>query len=225
MKKIFIILFVMILQAGGATRPEYGIQSNIPDYYALINARIVTEPGKVIENGTIIFRNGVIENVGSKLSVPASARIVDLKGCSLYPGFIDPSVEKKSESPKKPGGMRRSAPVYTVDRKGGQHWNPTVHPEVSLKVDFTYDKKLQENYIKQGFTSIHLVSNDGLFSGSGAIADLGVSYSGDALIDTRPIQMMSLKKGTSKLDYPGSLMGSIALIRQSFMDAAWYDQA
>ena len=42
-----------------------------PRIYAITGARIVTAPGKVIENGTIVMREDSIEAVGAKVTVPS----------------------------------------------------------------------------------------------------------------------------------------------------------
>ncbi len=57
--------------------------------FAIVNARIVTVSGGVIENGTLIIRNGKIESVGANVSVPSGAERIDAKGLSVYPGMID----------------------------------------------------------------------------------------------------------------------------------------
>jgi imidazolonepropionase-like amidohydrolase len=56
---------------------------------AITNARInpVTRP--VIERGTIIVKDGVIDAVGTNVAVPGGARIIDAAGADVYPGFID----------------------------------------------------------------------------------------------------------------------------------------
>ncbi len=57
--------------------------------FAIINARIVTVSGAVIENGTVLIQDGRIAAVGANLSVPANAEKIDGKGLSVYPGMID----------------------------------------------------------------------------------------------------------------------------------------
>ncbi len=57
--------------------------------FAIINARIVTVSGAVIENGTVLIQDGKIAAVGANLSVPANAEKIDGKGLSVYPGMID----------------------------------------------------------------------------------------------------------------------------------------
>lgn len=59
---------------------------------ALTNARIITMAGSdggVIEQGTILINGDRIEAVGGAVTVPDGATIVDLKGKTVTPGFID----------------------------------------------------------------------------------------------------------------------------------------
>jgi len=44
--------------AQAQTTPAEGIRTNTPAVHALINARIVQAPGKVIHNGTLVIRDG-----------------------------------------------------------------------------------------------------------------------------------------------------------------------
>ncbi len=57
------------------TTPSVKAQ-NSPDVYAIINARIVTVSGPVIERGTVVIRNGLIQAVGTSVATPPDAREV-----------------------------------------------------------------------------------------------------------------------------------------------------
>jgi imidazolonepropionase-like amidohydrolase len=57
--------------------------------FALTNARIVTVSGPVIENGTILVENGRIKAVGKEAAVPSGVRVINARGLSVYPGFIN----------------------------------------------------------------------------------------------------------------------------------------
>ena len=59
--------------------------------YAITNARIVTAAGPAIEKGTLVLRDGVIEDVGAAVAAPADAVVVDGTGLVVYPGLIDMS--------------------------------------------------------------------------------------------------------------------------------------
>ena len=56
---------------------------------AIQGATIHTVTNGVIENGTIIFNDGVITAIGANLDIPAGTRVVDGAGKHVYPGLID----------------------------------------------------------------------------------------------------------------------------------------
>src|SRR6266568_4138251 len=57
--------------------------------HALVGGKIVTKPGEVIESGTIVIRDGLIRAVGKDVTPPPDARVWDMKGTTIYAGFID----------------------------------------------------------------------------------------------------------------------------------------
>lgn len=57
--------------------------------FALTNAKIYTVTNGIIENGTLLINNGVIEAVGADVKIPADAEVIDCKGKEIYPGMID----------------------------------------------------------------------------------------------------------------------------------------
>ncbi len=56
---------------------------------ALVGARIHTAAGPPIENGTIVFQDGVITALGADVSPPGGAEVVDLSGMVIMPGMLD----------------------------------------------------------------------------------------------------------------------------------------
>ena len=56
---------------------------------AITNARIIVGSGQVIESGTIIVRGGKIVSVTAGAAPTQGLRIIDAKGMSAMPGFID----------------------------------------------------------------------------------------------------------------------------------------
>jgi len=57
--------------------------------FAIVNARVVTVSGGVIENGTVVIQNGKITAVGANAAAPSGAERIDATGLSVYPGMID----------------------------------------------------------------------------------------------------------------------------------------
>ncbi len=57
--------------------------------WAITNARIFPVSGPVIPKGTVVIKGNTIQAVGASVAIPSGARVVDAKGGSVYPGFID----------------------------------------------------------------------------------------------------------------------------------------
>lgn len=56
---------------------------------AFINARIITMEEKSYERGAILVEGGKILEVGENISVPSEAKLIDVEGKYILPGFID----------------------------------------------------------------------------------------------------------------------------------------
>ena len=56
---------------------------------AITNARIIVGSGTVIPSGTIIVRAGKIASVGAGAANTQGLTVIDAKGMSAMPGFID----------------------------------------------------------------------------------------------------------------------------------------
>src|SRR2546426_12451528 len=77
-------------QPPSSAQPE-GLRQNTLAVHALVNVKVVLAPGRSIEKGTIVVRDGVIVTVGESDDTipPADARVWDLAGRTFYPGLID----------------------------------------------------------------------------------------------------------------------------------------
>jgi imidazolonepropionase-like amidohydrolase len=65
-RSLAVVFFASALSASAqiTTAPKHGIRENDPRLHALTNARVVTAPGKVIDKGVVVIRDGVIVDVG-----------------------------------------------------------------------------------------------------------------------------------------------------------------
>ena len=57
--------------------------------HALVGGTVVTRPGESITGATIVIRDGFIQAVGKDVVAPADARVWDMKGLTIYAGFIE----------------------------------------------------------------------------------------------------------------------------------------
>ena len=189
------------------TRPQEGLRENVPTVHALTKVRIVPRPGEVIESGAVLLRNGLIEAVGTNVPIPEDARIWDLSGLTVYPGFIDAYAHfgKGVESPK------RNQPA---------HWNTSVHPQRSVLEAVSISGDDVKKRRELGFTTAHLVPSGGIFSGKGAVVQMTAPDAASFVLKRRASQNLAFE--TLGSTYPKSLMGCLALIRQTLSDAEWY---
>ncbi len=222
---IAIVLFVFPLTKGQSTYPPHGLHQNPSTAYAFVNCRLATMPGKYYDEGVLIIRNGLVENAGKKLKTPQDAQVIDLKGAYVYPGLIDIYASYGIEEVDKPAGGRSKAPQYEGKNTGPNAWNDAVRPEDKAANSLEHKEETAAKWRKMGFTTVHSVPNDGVFRGSGALVQLGDGPLASDLLQPVTHQCLSFSKGSSTQAYPSSLMGAIALIRQTFLDARWYKEA
>ncbi len=85
--RILSTLFIALLTVGSAfAQISRQAQSG---KFALTNATIYTVTDGVIENGTVVINNGIIDAVGTDVSIPSDAIVIDYSGQEIYPGMID----------------------------------------------------------------------------------------------------------------------------------------
>ncbi|WP_299184422.1 amidohydrolase family protein [uncultured Aquimarina sp.] len=227
MKKLFLSLAVIFMGFNFYAQEYFpkndGVKTSNSNYTVFTNAVIHTSPGTEINNGTLIIQKGKIQQVGTGLSIPKNSIVIDLQGKHVYASFIDPFTSFGIKKPKRQGGSFRSNPQYDASREG-YYWNDHIRPETNSLDDFTYDKKKADEFIKAGFGTLNTHMPDGIIRGTGLLVALNNDGTkGDRLLSDASSQLLSFSKSNkSKQMYPTSLMGSMALLRQVYLDAKWY---
>ena len=220
-EKLLIIIFFASLQIFAQDNfPVNGVSNNFKPTHAFINGHIIIDSKNKIENGTLIIRGDKIIAVDSNLVIPNGSIIHDLNGDFIYPSFID--LNSGYGLPKVKKGKYNYRPQYKSDKKGAFHWNEAIHPEVEACALFVVDKKAASNYLKNGFGAVLSHVKDGIIRGTGCLVLLSHKSNHQNIIKQNSSSHLSFNKGVSAQKNPSSLMGSIALIRQTFLDAEWY---
>ncbi|MEJ6792766.1 MAG: amidohydrolase family protein [Lacinutrix sp.] len=199
-----------------------GVKTISSNYTAVTNAKIHVSPTQVIENGTIIIKDGKIISIGKDVSIPKNAVVTDLTGKSVYPSFIDIYSTFGVDKPKRSVGNSR-APQYDAEREG-HYWNDHIRAEQNAIDMFNYDNKEAEKLIAAGFGVVNTHIDDGIIRGTGTLVALNSKESNaNRILSTKSAQYLGTSKSvTSRQSYPNSIMGSFALLRQVNMDANWY---
>lgn len=225
MKKLIYFLVLAMISCSLYAQPTFpvnGVHDDRDGLYALTNATIFTKYNQKVENATLIIRDGKVEMVGAKIPIPNGAVVLDMKGKFIYPSFIDIYADYgMPEQPKSKHDWR--APEQFVSKKDGAYgWNEAIKSEINAAEIFKVTDKDAKDWRNVGFGTVLTHQHDGIARGSGAAVLLCEKTENEVILKDKASAHYSFSKGTSKQGYPSSLMGSIALLRQTYLDADWY---
>ncbi len=205
------------------TFPQNGVYDERDGLYAFTNATIQKSWNEKIENATLLIRNGRIEAVGTGIAVPKEAVVFDLKGRFIYPSFIDPfSNYGMPEAPPPAQRGRGESQQQLSSKKGAYSWNEAMKTEFNAGETFTTNEKDAEILRGSGFGAVLTHRFDGISRGSGAVVLATNEREHTGIVKPIAAHILSFSKGTSTQPYPQSLMGGIALLRQTYLDGTWY---
>ena len=191
-------------------------------YKAFVNATIVVNSEKTIENGTIIFRDGKIINVGKGIKMPKNTIIIDKKDKFIYPSFIETTSSMSIKEAKRLAYSTRSA-MYGPTREGF-YWNDHILSDYKAYLDYKYDSSKAKELRASGFGVVNTHRSNGIHSGTGILLALSDSSNeNQRVLSNNSTEFYSFNRNAlSNQSYPTSIMGSMALIRQFFHDLEWY---
>jgi len=160
---------------------------------AFKGAKIITMAGDTIENGTIVFRDGKISDVGTDIKVPVEARVIDASDKVIMPGFVEAHTSS---------GMSQA-----------NETNPIV-PYVSVidSIDpmSTYFRSARRN----GVTTVRVApGNSTLIGGQAAVIKTGGEFIDDMVLKSDAGVKISLRPVS------GSRMGHLAKLRKALDEA------
>jgi imidazolonepropionase-like amidohydrolase len=199
------------------------VRDNRPGIYLFTNATIHTDYQNTLEEAALLVRDGFVEAVGKNIEAPKGARVIDLQGKHIYPGLIDLySDYGLSEVPESGGFSWGSREKLDPMTRGAFAQNDALKMQYHAAEDFSVDDKSAEAYRQNGFGAVLVNKRDGLARGTGALVALGNEPDNRAVIQGQASAHYSFDKGSSQQYYPVSKMGFIALLRQTYLDAEWY---
>ncbi len=196
-----------------------GVIAHNTNYTAFTNATIHVSPTEVLDQATLLIKDGKVVKVGTSVKLPNNTTKVDLSGKTIYPSFIDLYTTFGIEKPKRGG----DGPQYGPSRSGF-YWNDHIMPEQDVMSQFKYDEKSASELHQLGFGVVNTHIPDGVVRGTGALIALNNNADNAMrIVDGKISQHLSFSKSVkSRQRYPSSIMGSMALLRQMYLDAKWY---
>ncbi len=181
--------------------------------YAITNATIVQAPGRKIDKGVVVMKDGLITAVGNNVTIPPEAIIIKADSMFVYAGFIDglsrtgvtrPKEEKEKEKVKDPGNP-------PADRAG-------ITPQHDVRDFLNPDDKSVEELRNIGFTVSQVVPYGNFLPGNSAIVLLG-GKSPDNMVLVNNAALYSELSGTQGL-YPNTVMAVMAKWRDLYKNAS-----
>ena len=203
--------------------------AEVPSAIAIKDAHVVTVSGEDLPKGTVLLRNGLIENVGAQLTIPPDAWVIDGTGLTVYPGFINGLSDWGLPGAPTGAGRAGATPAATANPEPRSH-GPEDRPQ-----NYSYeraadsitptDSKL-ETARAAGFTSSATFGDRGIFRGLGAFIDLAGERGRDMIVAEPIGQEISITRaGGFGRGFPSALMGYLSYVRQMFLDLNQYQQA
>jgi imidazolonepropionase-like amidohydrolase len=246
-------LLLTLPAARGAELLPPGHRPAPPGVHALVGGRIVIKPGEVLESGVVVLRDGFIRAVGRELEPPADARVWNMKGLTIYAGFIDAHLALGASNP--PVLNLRVEPVDRADGGltaggvrffgvPGEERDPggpgpgseltAIRPQRRVVQNLSPAKEPLEQMRELGFTAANVVPEGGVLRGTSAFIALSDRNPNDAILRPDVFQHVAFEAGgaarrgpdpaPAENPFPRSLMGVIAAVRQAFFDAQHYGQ-
>jgi imidazolonepropionase-like amidohydrolase len=218
-----LLLFATCLHLNAqSTYPVNDVANPKEGCYAFTNATIVKDAQTTIQNATLVIRQGKIEAAGTGIAIPKDAIVVDCSGKYIYPSFIDMYSDYGTQ-PFVRGGFNFGGQSQMLSNtKGAYGWNQAIKSETDVSTLFTVNDTRAKELRNIGFGSVATHQADGISRGTGAFVTLANEKENKVLLKEKVSANYSFDKGSSTQDYPNSLMGCIALLRQNFLDAQWY---
>ncbi len=203
----------------------------LPSAIAIRNAKVVTISGPVLAKATVVLRNGLIEAVDENATVPADAWVLEGDGLTVYPGLIDAmsnwGMPAGLAAPSRPGVPQSVGPVAQNSLPAppsrpsqGPEDRPATASWIKAADELQVADRRLETARTAGFTSAVTFPMRGIIAGQGAIINLAGEKPRDMVLVPSAGQYLTL--GPSGNGFPAALFGTIAYLRQIYLDAEHY---
>ena len=222
------VLFFAVGAAGPAAAAAQlssrAVADSGPRSWAITGGMVHIGDGTVLDQATVVIRDGLIVSVQAGGEVPAGTAPMDAAGKHVYPGFITALSDL---------GLGGDSPEGRQGAAGGREDGPPPSRGPEDRPD-TFSWRLAADDLRAaderiatrrsaGFTSAVSAPGDGIISGRAAFLNLMGDDPRD-LVLTPDVAVMVRLETRGFRSFPGSMMGVIAYLRQLFLDASHYGE-
>ncbi len=196
----------------------FSVYADVGPTYAIVHCTVVPVSGPSVADGMIIIRDGLIESVGvfRDTAIPEDAEIIEADEMYAYPGLISAHTNLLLEPARAPSQTQREASTtQQPDEKPG--WQEA---ELMAFESLQIKKTTIDDLYKAGITTVLVAPERNIFAGQSVILNLR-GENKEAMVLKQPFGL-HINFVTARGEYPSSLMGTMALLRQSFLDTEHY---
>ena len=202
-----------------------GVKDERHSVHAFTNIHLFIDEKTEFENGILLIQDNKVINVGENYSLPKAAIIHDMHGAYVYPSFIlMDSGYGLSEPGKRAAFSFFGAETMDTTTPGAVNTNEAIKASYQGINEFHHNAENAKALRAIGFGLVLSSRHDGIMRGSSVLVNLNEENDQQSILNQRAAFHLSFDKGSSKQLYPISLMGSSALIRQTWLDAKWYGE-
>ncbi|MDR9417952.1 amidohydrolase family protein [Gracilimonas sp.] len=212
--KLVFILPLLFISTNLLAQSDHTGEAYPTRTFAITGATIIQGPGMVVDSGTVVISDGLISAVGTDVSIPADAEVIDGTELFVYPGFID---GMSNTGATRPDQMERPDNLFTPDPPNDY---AGITPEESVISQLDVAESSIENMRKLGFTISHTVPYGRMLPGSGAIILLSDKDTSYDLVLKQDASMFTQFTGAPGA-YPGNTLGIMAKWRNLYTQATY----
>ncbi|MEP7382472.1 MAG: amidohydrolase family protein [Gemmatimonadota bacterium] len=188
---------------------------------AIRGGTVIPMDGPVLRNATVVMQGGRISAVGTNVSIPAGATVIDARGKYVLPGLIDAMTSLGLGQ----GDMNEAADPVSPQLRVFEAFNPFG----DFGSGTTGPLRLHE-LLSGGVTTMYIAPADAaLIGGQGAVVKTaGDNLSSMSLRDPAAIDIAlgepPRKAASAKQRDPATRMAEVAMIRQALVKAQEYQR-
>lgn len=203
------LLFTGFLSQAAWAQSDPTGKRRVSSTYAITNATIFASPGQQGTKATVLFKDGVILGVGSNLTLPKEAQVIQGDSLFIYPGFIDGASLAGITKPKDPERPKDMVTSNPPDEIAG------ITPWRSATDQFAITGNQVDDWRKAGFTLAQVLPDGGMLPGKTSIIVLG--HSGSVNVLQENAALAANFRGSRGM-YPATLAGVMAKFRDVYQN-------
>jgi imidazolonepropionase-like amidohydrolase len=180
--------------------------------YAITNVNIIQAPGRKVEMGTLVVKDGIIKAIGKGIAIPAEAIVLRADSMYVYAGFIDGLSRAGVLKPKEDNNRERPKDVAnpSPERAG-------ITPQADVRTSLSASEKSMEELRAIGFTTAQVVPYGGMLPGAGSLIQLGGKSAEEMVLAPKSVFYSELTD--AERVYPATVIGVIAKYRELYRQA------